>query len=279
MKSKDVFKPIHERDITRAIIKNYFEMFDQVVESDVIIVGAGPSGLMAAAKLSKAGKKVVIIEANNYLGGGFWVGGCFFNQATFRSPSHEIIARLGVPLKKVSAELYVGSAPHVCSALIKYALDQGTKVLNLMALEDLVLKNKRVSGAVINWGAVKSLPKQITCLDPLAIESRVVIDATGHEAAAVSKLTKRHFIDLKNDLPMHVSKSEEEVILKTGEVYPGLYLTGMATATYHGLHRMGPTFGAMLFSGEKVARLILDKEFASTSSHHKGDLPNGNTNH
>lgn len=263
MSSTNVFKFTHEKDVTRAIIREYFEMFDDAVESDVVIIGAGPSGLMAGAELAGAGLKTVIIEANNYLGGGFWVGGCFFNKVTFRSPSHEIMNKLGVPLKKISEDLYVGSAPHACSALIKHACDKGVTILNLMSIEDVILKNDRVCGAVINWSSVKTLPKQITCLDPLAIESKIVIDATGHEAAAVSKLAKRNLVKIENDRPMDVSTSEEEVISKTGEVYPGMYVAGMATATVFALHRMGPTFGSMLYSGKKAASLILENEFSS----------------
>src|SRR5437588_8014788 len=36
---------------------------------DVLIIGAGACGLMAAHELSKAGKKVTIIEARNRIGG------------------------------------------------------------------------------------------------------------------------------------------------------------------------------------------------------------------
>ena len=36
--------PLRERDITRHIAREYYREFDQLIESDVIIVGAGPSG-------------------------------------------------------------------------------------------------------------------------------------------------------------------------------------------------------------------------------------------
>lgn len=251
-----------EATITKAIMKEYFDMVEGVLESDVMIIGAGPSGLVAGANLAKAGKNVVILEANNYLGGGFWVGGCYLNKATFRHPSQKIIQDLGVPIKEYQDGIYIGDAPHACSALIKYAFDCGVKVMNLLFLEDLVLKNNQVCGGVINWLATKFLPKNITCLDPLALECKIMVDATGHGAEAVNLLVKRGLVESKRtDFPMHVELSEEELVNKTGKVYPGLYVCGMSAATTFGLHRMGPTFGAMLLSGKRVAELILQNEF------------------
>jgi thiamine thiazole synthase len=56
---------------------------------------------------------------------------------------------------------------------------------------------------------------------------------------------------------MDVNTSEDLVVEKTGEVYPGLYVIGMAVSTVYGIPRMGPTFGGMLFSGRKAADQII----------------------
>ena len=40
--------------------------------SDIIIIGAGASGLMAAKELATAGKKVIILEARDRVGGRIW---------------------------------------------------------------------------------------------------------------------------------------------------------------------------------------------------------------
>ena len=67
-----VFEPVGEKEVTRAIVDTFLKQFHEYTESDIIIIGAGPSGLMAARDIAAAGRKVLLVERNNYLGGGFW---------------------------------------------------------------------------------------------------------------------------------------------------------------------------------------------------------------
>jgi thiazole biosynthesis enzyme len=253
------FSPVGEKEITRAIVTEFAQEFNEYVESDCIIVGGGPSGLVAGRNIARAGKKVLIIERNNYLGGGFWSGGYLMPKVTVRHPAERVLDELGIPYKTVMEGLVVTDAPHACSRLIASACDAGVKTINMTSLEDLVVKEERVCGAVINWSPVASLPKEIAALDPVAIEAPVVIDATGHDASVVKKLEQRGLIQTKGEGALWIEKSEDLIVEYTGEVYPGLIVTGMAVGAVYGLPRMGPTFGAMLISGEVAAKVTLEK--------------------
>lgn len=258
-----LFHPASEKDVTRAIASSFLRQFEDYVESDVIIVGGGPSGLMAGKDLTKKGLKVLIVERNNYLGGGFWIGGYFMNKLTIRAPAQEVLDELGVPYEKAGEGLYVADAPHACSRLIASACDAGVKFLSLTLLEDVILReDNRMTGIVINWSPIAYLPREIAALDPVPLESRVVIDATGHDASVVKKLEQRGLIKMAGEGALWIEASEDAVVQRTGEVHPGLIVAGMAVAAVYGLPRMGPTFGAMLLSGKRaaeVARQLLQK--------------------
>jgi len=214
---------------------------------------------MAGRELAKKKVKALIVERNNYLGGGFWIGGFLMNTITVRAPAQKVLDELKIPCREYTKGLFVTSGPHACSKLIASACDAGAEILNMAKFDDLVLKKERVSGAVINWTPVSALPREITCVDPIALESKIVIDATGHEAEVVKKLEERGLFKTRGFGAMHVVESEDAVVEHTSEVYPGLIVCGMATSTVFGLPRMGPTFGAMLLSGRKAAEVALEK--------------------
>ena len=248
------FSKVSEAKISRAILEEFKIMLSDYIESDVIIVGGGPSGLMAGKRLAESDIKTLLIEANNYLGGGAWMGGFFMNTVTFRDPAQRILTEIGVPYKESDPGLFTADGPHFCSRLISGACDAGVKILNMVRFEDVVLReNNRISGVVINWSAVNSLPKQVRCVDPIAIETKVVIDATGHDACVCRKLSELNLLNMKGEGAMWVEKSEDLIVEHTNEVHPGLIVSGMAVSAMYGIPRMGPTFGAMLYSGIKAA--------------------------
>ena len=258
--TKKIFSSVGEKEVTRAIVNEFSQQFSEYTESDVIIIGAGPSGLMAGRDLALAGHKVLVVERNNYLGGGFWIGGYLMNKLTVRAPAEGILKELGVPCKETNPGLFVADGPHACSKLIASACDAGIKVANMTVFEDIVLREKgRVAGAVINWTPVQALPRQITCVDPVAIEGKIVIDATGHDAMVCCKLEERGLLKTRGYGAMWVERSEDVLVEHTGEASPGLIVIGMAVSTMYGLPRMGPTFGGMLLSGKKGAEVVKEK--------------------
>ena len=257
-KPKPIFSPAGEKEVTRAIAREFWAQFDEYVESDVLIAGGGPSGLMCGLRLAQAGVKVMIIERNNYLGGGFWIGGYLMNKAVMREPSEIVLAELGIPYKTVSPGLHIADAPQACARLIAAACDAGVRILNMTSVEDVVLREKnRVAGLVINWTPVQFLPRQISCVDPVALESKLVIDATGHDAFVVQLLAQRGLAKVPGCSPMWIERSEEEVMEHTGWAHPGLLVIGMSVSSVYGLTRMGPSFGSMLLSGVKGAEIAL----------------------
>lgn len=250
----DLFKRTTESEVTQTILDNFHSRLREYSKTDVIVVGGGPSGLMAAKELADSGIKTLIIEANNYLGGGFWLGGYLMNGVTVRKPADEVLEELNIPFEENENGLCISRGPHACSKLISAACDSGAEILNMTEFDDVVLReNNKIGGTVINWMPVSKLPRQISCVDPIALESKLVIDATGHDAEVCESLKKRKILDFDTEGAMWVEKSEDLVVEKTGEVHPGLIVTGMAVSTVYSLPRMGPTFGAMLLSGKKAA--------------------------
>lgn len=256
-----MFAKATEAQITRAMMRKHWQKFDEYVQSDVIIVGAGPAGMVAGYYLAKNGVKTMIVERNNYLGGGMWLGGYGVPEMVIRKPGHFILDEMDIPYEVNEDGLIVVSAPLIAAKIIAAAMEAGVFVSNLTNCEDVVVRDGKVEGVVVNWAPVESLPRQITCVDPVALEAKVVIAVTGHDdARMVKRLAEIGLIDKVPGMgAMNVALSEDEVVKNTKEICPGMIVAGMEAAAAFGLHRMGPTFGAMFLSGKKAAELAMEK--------------------
>ena len=254
--------PLRERDITRHIAREYYKEFDALIESDVIIVGAGPSGLICAHDLAKMGFRTLVVEQSLALGGGFWHGGYLMNKATICEPANEILEELGVPCKKIKEceGMYMVDPPHATGALVAAACRGGAKVLNLTRVVDLILRKDGILEGIVVNNTTAEMAHDTVHVDPIALESKIVVDATGHDAIVVELLHKRNlYKKIPGNGAMWVSRSEEEIMDRTGEVYPNCFVIGLAVAAVYGTPRMGPAFGSMLLSGRYGAELIKKK--------------------
>jgi thiazole biosynthesis enzyme len=245
-----------ETEISRAIIAEYNKKLAEHLENDVVIVGAGPAGLTAGYYLAKAGIKTILIERKLSIGGGIWGGAAGFNVIV--TQDDEIPNEFEISSKKQKG-LVIFDSIEFASALAYKAKKAGLEIFNLTEAEDVIIKTDAVEGVVVNHSAIKIAGLHV---DPYCIGSKYVIDSTGHPAEVVHMLRKRKpqlFPEGIQEGFMDVEKAEAGVVEKTSEIFPGLYIAGMAVCVVYGLPRMGPIFGGMLKSGKKVAEMIIKK--------------------
>jgi thiamine thiazole synthase len=252
-------KKIDDTKVTGAIVEQFLHDFLDITELDVAIAGAGPSGLIAARYLAKAGVKVAIFERNLYVGGGMWGGGILFPKIVIQDEAKKIPEEAGVKLRPAGKGYCVADSVEMVSKFTAAAVDAGAKVVVGFNVEDVMIGEKdRVVGVVINWGAVELARLHV---DPVGIRARVVIDATGHDSE-IARIVQRKIPGARfptrsggvmGEKPMWAAVGEAEILKNTREIYPNLIVTGMAANTVFGSPRMGAIFGGMLLSGRKAA--------------------------
>ncbi len=254
---------IDETIISRAIIETYLKDLLNYVESDVIIGGAGPSGLCVGYYLAKNGFKTALFESALKLGGGMPGGGIMFNKIVVQKQGLEILEEFGIRYKEYEKGYYVADSLEATACLTDKALKHGLKIFNLMKIEDVMIREDKVCGVVVNWTSVDIAKLHI---DPITFKSKVVIDATGHQCEIVHIVERKSGGRLltvsgkiEGEKSMWAEIAENMTIKNTREVYPGLYVCGMAANAVFGGPRMGPIFGGMLLSGKKLAEILIKK--------------------
>ena len=256
---------LDETIITKAIIESYTKDFVDNLKVDVIIAGAGPAGLVASKFLAENGLKTIIFERKLSYGGGMLGGGMMFNKIVVQNEAKKILDLYNIKTVEYEPNYFIADAVESVSKLTSGAIDAGVKIFNLISVEDVKIdENKNVNGVVINWSAVVMAKLHV---DPMTFQSKYVIDATGHDIEVVKTVLRKipgakintPTGDVIGELPMNAEIGEKILVDTTKEIYPGLYVAGMAANACSGGQRMGPIFGGMLLSGKKVADLIINR--------------------
>jgi thiamine thiazole synthase len=286
------FAPIRESQVSRAMTRRYFQDLDTYAESDIVIVGAGSCGLSAAYMLGKARPdlKIAIVEASVSPGGGAWLGGQLFSAMVMRKPADAFLTDLGVPFDDegdyVVVKHAVSSDPATftlrhsltrpqalfTSTLLSKVLSfPNIKLFNATCVEDLITRPHptssnpsavQIAGVVTNWTLVSMHHDDQSCMDPNTINAPVIISTTGHDgpfgAFSVKRLVSMQQLEKLGGMRgLDMSRAEDAIVKGTREIVPGLIVGGMELSEVDGANRMGPTFGAMVYSGVAAAEAAL----------------------
>ena len=248
-----------EAMITKAIAVAALEDLEKYSESDVVIVGAGPSGLTAAYYLAKYGFKVVVVERRLSFGGGIGGGGMLLPRVVVDERGLEIVKEIGLKVYQSKVEgLYTAYPEELIARLAVKAIEAGARIWLGVSVEDVIYRREpnRIAGVVVQWSAVQLAGLHV---DPLFLVSKAVVDATGHDAEVlriVEKKLPEFGVKVVGEKSAFSAEADKLVVEYTDKVVEGLYAAGMAVAALYGLPRMGPLFTGMLLSGKKVAEII-----------------------
>ena len=250
---------LDETKISRAILDGYHAKLAKAIESDVVIVGAGPAGLTAAMLLACDGANVTILEKRLAPGGGIWGGGMGMNEVVVQEEALPIVDEVGVRHRPVEGPLHALDAVDLAASLCVKAMHAGATVLNLITAEDVCVHDGRVTGVVAN----RTMISGQLHVDPIVFAAKATLDGTGHDAFLVECVRRRGLLEGTSAVghygegPMDATNAEDFVVKHVAEVYPGLWVAGMSVSATYGGPRMGPIFGGMLLSGQRAAEGIM----------------------
>ena len=254
-------------EISRAIIDNYYKKLLDSLELDVALVGAGPSNLVAGILLGEKGIKAAIFESKLAPGGGVWGGGMMFNEVVMQDSALHLLDKIEVKYKEKKKGYYTADSVELASTLISKCVKSNVKIFNLIKVVDVMFREedgkKKINGLVLQWTPVEHINLHV---DPLTIRAKYVVDGTGHPSEVCSIVSRKVDASLDTstgkvvgEMSMWADRGEELTLDNTSEVFPNLFVTGMAANAVKGAPRMGPIFGGMLLSGEKIAGIISEK--------------------
>nr|XP_027189294.1 thiamine thiazole synthase, chloroplastic-like [Cicer arietinum] len=256
------FEPIEESTVSREMPRCY--VTDMVTYIDIVILGASSFGLSCAYELSKnLNISIAIIEQFVSPGGGVWLGGQLFSVMVVRQLAHLFLEKIEADYDKREEYFLIKHAALFTSTILsKLLVRSNVKLFNDVAVEDLIVKEGRVGGVVMNWTLVSIKHDKQSCMNPHVMEAKVVVSSCGHDgpfgASGLKMFERVGMIDFVRGInSLDMNTSEDVIVCLTKEIVSGIIIIGMEVAEMYGTPRVGPTFRALMISGQKTAHLTL----------------------
>ena len=127
-----------ETKVSQGIISTYFEKMQKNLNLDVAIGGGGPSGIVAAYYLAKAGLKVAQFDRKLSPGGGMWGGAMMFNQIVVQEEAMDIVRDFDINYAPFEDGLYVMDSVESTAALLYKAVHAGATIFNCYSVEAVI---------------------------------------------------------------------------------------------------------------------------------------------
>jgi thiamine thiazole synthase len=241
---------VKETIISNAALRAEVDLIMDAAECDVLIVGSGMAGLTAAAHAARAGLKTTLVDGKPYLGGRCW------ERRVLAAEDTGPLEELGVRCRSEDPDgLSTFQAVELAVSLLAAARQAGVNMVNGAQACDLVMRGESLKGLMI-----AGTPAGVEAGPGPCFSARALVDATGHDATLMGLLRRK----LKDFYPGGVGESFvdaesacEQLLDRTGEVYPGLYAAGMSAAAIYHLPRAATLVDGLLASGRRVAELIV----------------------
>ncbi|MCE5248635.1 FAD-dependent oxidoreductase [bacterium] len=151
-----------------------------IASPDVLVVGGGPAGVVAALAASRSGASTVLVERYNHLGG-LWTGGLVLpllsthacdKDGNFRQVIHGIggeiagkLVSMGMSVHEVNPVIDPEAGKYVLEAMIK---ESGVTMLYHCWASNIIVESDIITAVILESKSGR-----------VAIRPRVVIDCTG----------------------------------------------------------------------------------------------------
>ena len=95
-----------------------------------------------------------------------------FNEIVVQEAGKQVLDRFRIRSERFMDEYWTADSVETVTAISSAAMRAGARIFNMVCVEDVIMREARVTGLVINWTAVESANLHV---DPLAVGADYVI--------------------------------------------------------------------------------------------------------